>query len=71
MIAPSNIFGCVLQHLLGKNARDVDTPSSWPTAEETAYNFAVGHYTGVAQTFTIEQMYQGKGLRAGGVYLIL
>ena len=54
---------------LGNHACDGVTPLPWPT--ETAFGVIVGRCDGVLQAFTLNQMHQGKGLCAGGVYLML
>ena len=63
---PSIVFGYTVQHLLDDHTRIGATPSSWPT--ETSFIIAVGHHNDVMQAFTLDQLHQGKGLRAGGVY---
>ena len=63
------LFINVVGMMLGNHARADVMPSKWPI--EMALAVAVGHHNGVAQAFTLEQMHQGKGLRAGGVYLLL
>ena len=45
------------------------TSSSWPT--ETAFTVTVDDLDCVLHARTLKQMHWGKGLRAGGVYLIL
>ena len=45
------------------------TSLKWP--EETALAVVVGQRDGVAQAFTLKKMHIGKGMHAGGVYLVL
>ena len=63
------MFSKLLGLLQGDHACAGATPYKWLT--ETALDIAVGYHNGVAQAFTFEQMHQGKGLCAGGVYLSL
>ena len=53
-------YSLVIRRLCSRRA----TLSKWPTA--TTFAVAVGHRDRVAQDLTLEYMYRGKGLRAGG-----
>ena len=64
-IGPLTIFSKVVGLLLDDHAHTGTTPPPWPT--ETAFVVAVGHHDVVVQAFTLEQIHQGKGLRADGV----
>ena len=64
-----NYFLEAKQTILGDHSRAGANPSKWAT--ETALVITVGHCNGVVRAFTLEQMHRGKGLRAGGVHLIL
>ena len=59
------IFTNVIGLLLGDHACAGAMPLSWST--ETVLAVTVDYLDGVAQTFTVEQVHQRKGLRAGGV----
>ena len=58
-----------MQPVLADHARDGATPSKWPT--EATCDVAADRRNGVAQARTLEQMHQGRGLRAGGSYFVL
>ena len=64
-IGPRIIFSKVPSLLLGNHARASATPLPWSI--ETTFVVAAAHHDSVTQAFTLEQMHQGKSLRAGEV----